>query len=140
MTRIDFKNGDHEIQWEATEAQKELMRVYRQPLKRKLAEEQAVRYRKDPDKYRSLSSVASLLEEGIYSPYLGAIGGGDTFILHRLLESTQEYAVQYKYLDGLPIWLTDPLSIKADGIYRVTPTGLGYIVHYEIDITNYENW
>ena len=140
MTRIDFKNGDHEIKWEATSEQEELMRVYRQPLKRAKAEEQAAKYRKDPDKYRSLSKVVSLLEEGIYSPYLGAIGGGDTYILHKIYGSEQEYAVQYKYLDSAPVWLTDPLGIKAEGVYRVTPTSLGYIVHYEIDISNYDSW
>lgn len=140
MLTIEFKNGEHEILWTATPEQEELIRVYRQPLKRAKAEEQAARYRRDPDKYRSLESVASLLEEDIYNPYLGAIGGGDTFILHVVNKSTQEYAVQYQYLNAQPIWLTDELGIRTDGVYRVTPTGLGYVVKYEIDITNYESW
>jgi len=140
MLTINFKNGDHEILWTATPKQEELMSVYRQLLKRAKAEEQAARYRRDPDKYRSLSSVASLLEEGIYSPYLGTIGGGDTFILHRLDATKHEYAVQYQYLDAQPIWLTDALGITTNGVYKVTPTGLGYIVHYTIDITDYDSW
>lgn len=140
MLHIEFTNGEHEINWLATPEQEATARDYRTPIKRAKAEEQAARYRKDPDKYRSLASVASLLEEGIYSPYLGAIGGGDTYILHKIYGLEQEYAVQYKYLDGKPIWLTDPLGVKADGVYRVTPTGLGYIVHYEVDISDYENW
>ncbi len=137
MLHIDFTNGEHKIDWTATPEQEELARVYRQPLKRAKAEEQAARYRRDPDKYRSLSSVASLLEEDIYSPYLGAIGGGDTYILHKTEDG---YAVQYQYLDAKPIWLTEELGIRSDGVYRVTPTSLGYIVKYEVDITNYDSW
>jgi hypothetical protein len=139
MLTIDFTNEEHVIQWEATQEQKDLIRTYKQPLKRKLAEEQAARYRKDPVKYRYLESVVSLLEEGIYSPYLGTIGGGDRYILHKL-EGVQQYAVQYQYLDSPPIWLTSELGVKADGVYRVTPTSLGYIVHYEVDISKYEEW
>ncbi len=137
MLHIDFTNGEHRIDWTATPEQEELARVYRQPLKRVKAEEQAARYRKNPDKYRVLSSVASLLEEDIYSPYLGAIGGGDTYILHKTEDG---YAVQYQYLDAKPIWLTEELGIRSDGVYRVTPTSLGYIVKYEVDITNYDSW
>ncbi len=137
MLHIDFTNGEHKIDWTATPEQEELARVYRQPLKRAKAEEQAARYRRDPDKYRSLSSVASLLEEDIYSPYLGAIGGGDTYILHKTEDG---YAVQYQYLDAKPISLTEELGIRSDGVYRVTPTSLGYIVKYEVDITNYDSW
>lgn len=140
MVHIDFVNGDHRIDWKATPEQEQLMRVYRQPLKRAKAEEQAAKYRRDPDKYMCLSSVASLLEEGIYSPYLGAIGGGDTYIMHKIYGLEQEYAVQYRYLDSTPIWLTEELGIKADGVYRVTPTSLGYVVHYEVDISKYEEW
>ncbi len=140
MLHIEFTNGEHKINWLATPEQEELMRAYQQPIKRAKAEEQAARYRKDPDKYRSLESVASLLEEDIYNPYLGAIGGGDTYTLHKIYGSEQEYAVEYKYLDAPPIWLTDPLGVKADGVYRVTPTSLGYVVHYEVDISDYDNW
>lgn len=139
MLSINYQNGDHVINWEATPEQEALIKAYKQPFKRKLAEEQAARYRKDPDKYRVLASVASLLEEGIYHPYLGAIGGGDRYILHKV-EGVQQYAVQYQYLDNKPIWLTSELGVKAEGVYRVTPTGLGYIVKYEIDITNYDSW
>ena len=137
MLRIDFTKGDHKIDWTATPEQEELARVYKQPLKRALAEEQAAKYRKDPDKYRSLESTFSLLEEGVYHPYLGAIGGGDTYIMHKTEDG---YSVQYQYLQAEPIWLSEPLSISADGVYRVTPTGLGYIVKYEVDLTEYEKW
>lgn len=139
MLHIEFTNGEHEINWLATPEQEELMRVYRQPLKRAKAEEQAAKYRKDPNKYRSLASVASLLDEGIYHPYLGATGGGDTYILH-VPFGFGGYAVQYKYLDAQPIWLTEELGIKAEGVYKITPTSLGYVVKYEVDISKYDEW
>lgn len=137
MLSIKWANGDHKINYTFSALQLELVYKYKDPLKRKLAEEQAAKYRCDPDTYRSLRSVVALLEEGVYDPYLGAIGGGDTYIFHK---TEDDFSVQYSYLDGKPIWLSDELGIKADGIYRVTPTGLGYIVKYEVDITNYDEW
>jgi hypothetical protein len=140
MLHIEFTNGEHVIDWLATPEQEELARLYRQPLKRALAEEQAAKYRRDPDKHRSLGYVADLLDQDVYEPYLGAIGGGDRYIIHDICKGTGQYAVQYQYRDSKPIWLTEPLSISADGIYRVTPTGLGYVVKYEVDISDYDNW
>lgn len=137
MVQIDFKNGEHSIQWTSTPEQDKLMWGYRQPLKRALAEEQASRYRRNPDKYRMLADVASLVDEGVYEPYLGAVDGGERFIMHKTEDG---FAVQYQYLDRNPIWLTGQPSMKSGGVYRVEPTALGYIVHYEIDITNYDEW
>lgn len=140
MVSINFINGVHNIQWVSTSEQDAAIEKYKHPLKKALAEIQTAKYRKDPDKYRSLELVSSLLDQGIYHPYLGAIGGGDTYIMRKLDDAEQKYAVQYKYLDAQPIWLSEPLGIKADGVYRVTPTSLGYIVKYEVDISNYESW
>lgn len=139
MQNIRWVSGAHEINYDFTQEQLALIEAYKKPLERKLAEEQAARYRRDPDTYRALVSVASMLDEGDIYPYLGAIGGGGKYIFH-LLFPTAEYAVQYQYLDNKPIWLTPVPSIKAEGIYRVTPTSLGYIVHYEVDISDYDSW
>jgi len=136
MLHIKWENGDHKIDWLITRKQEELMRNYRRPLQRKLAEEQAAKYRRDPDKYRVLGYVTDLLDQDIYAPYLGAVGG-DTYIFHKI---DDEYAIQYQYLDAKPIWLTAELGIKADGVYTVIPTGLGYIVKYQVDITDYDKW
>jgi hypothetical protein len=136
MIHIEFTNGEHTIDWSATPEQEELARLYRQPLKRALAEEQAAKYRKDPAKYRSLAYVADLVDESVYEP----IGSADCYIMHDICKGTNQYAVQYQYCDSKPIWLTEPLSISSDGIYRVTPTSLGYIVKYEVDISDYDEW
>lgn len=137
MLHIKWENGDHKIDYTLSDEQQQLVKNYQQSFKRSLAEEQAARYRKDPDKYMSLGYVTDLVDQGVYEPYLGAIGGGNTYILHK---TDEDYAVQYQYLDAKPIWLSPELGIKADGIYKVTPTRLGYIVKYETDLTNYDSW
>lgn len=140
MQIINFKNGEHEIHYVVTDEQEALIKAYEAPLKKKLAEEQAARYRKDPDKYRTLSYVADLIDkENVHEPYLGAIGGGSCFILHMIQD--QQYCVQYSYLDNKPIWLTsDNMALTSECIYKITPTSLGYVVRYEVDITNYDTW
>jgi hypothetical protein len=137
MQSIKWASGAHEINYDLTEEQLGAIQKYKQPLERKLAEEQAAKYRKDPDKYRSLAYVADLVDESVYEPYLGAIGGGDRYILHKTGDG---YSVQYQYRDSKPIWLTPVPCMRAEGIYRVTPTGLGYIVRYEVDLTDYDLW
>ncbi len=135
MSHINFSNNEHEISWVATPEQEELMRAYRKPLERKLAEEQAGRYRKDPDKYRVLGATAVLVDEGVYQPFIG--DRAETYTLHK---TDDGYYVQYQYMDNPPIWLTEELGIKGDCIYRVTPTKTGVIVTCEVDITDYDQW
>lgn len=139
MRNINWQSGEHKIYYEFSEEQNLLIKKYKEPLERKLAEEQAARYRKDPDTYRYLRSVASMLDEGDYLPYLGATGGADIFTFHELYEA-EKYGVQYNYLKNNPIWLTDIPALKADRIYKITPTSLGYIVKCEIDLTDYDSW
>jgi hypothetical protein len=58
---IDWQHEEHKIQYSFTQEQLALIATYEAPLKIKLAEEQAVKYREDPDKYCSLSSTASMV-------------------------------------------------------------------------------
>ena len=139
MLDIKWENGDHKIDYTFSDEQEQLIINYQRSHKRILAEEQAARYRKDPDKYRVLGYVAELVDKSVYEPYTGAIGGGGSYIMHKNNDSN-EYSVQYSYLDSKPIWLTQVSGIKADGVYRVTPTSLGYIVRYEVDLTDYDMW
>ena len=139
MLRIKWENGDHKIDYTFSDGQLDLMHKYKEPLKRKLAEEQADMYRKDPDTYRYLRSVIPLLDEGIYEPYLGASGGAATFIFYEPLEEGNTQ-IQYQYLSNKSIWLTGEPTLRGESLYRVTPTSLGYIVKYETDLTNYELW
>lgn len=140
MTHIHFKNKEHRIDWKSTPEQDKKMLEYVEPIKRALSEKQAAKYRENPTKYTALGYVEELLHHcgGVVSePYLGAIGGSETYIMHKTEDG---FAVQYQYLDAKPIWLTDTPCTKTDCVYRVTPTALGYIVHCEIDITDYDSW
>ncbi|MEA5487188.1 MULTISPECIES: hypothetical protein [Pseudanabaena] len=128
---IDWQHEEHKVQYSFTQEQLALIATYEAPLKIKLAEEQAAKYREDPDRYCNLSSTASMVALGKYEPYTGAIGEVSTFLFY--LTSDDEYIVKYQYANYEPICLTALDSPTTSRLYKVIPTSLGYLVSYSLD-------
>ena len=128
---IDWQHEEHKVQYSFTQEQLALIATYEAPLKIKLAEEQAAKYSEDPDRYCSLSSTASMVAQGKYEPYTGAIGEVSTFLFY--LTSDDEYIVKYQYANYEPICLTALDSPTTSRLYEIIPTSLGYLVSYSLD-------
>ena len=95
---------------ELTDIQERMLQEYLHTHRLALATSQAIKYKSDPAKYRTLEPVAVLYDSGVYAPFVGIHGSDVQYVLTPCALGTRIEAQ----------WMHDNVS--------------------PIDLTNYTNW